>query len=43
MDIFWKWVKLIEAKLSFMSQWPDHKAISRTIPPVFKNKFSRLT
>ena len=42
-DIFWKWVKLIEAKLSFMIQWPDREAISRTVPPVFKDKFPRLT
>ena len=42
-DIFWKWVKLIEAKLSFMIQWPDRETVSRTIPPVLKRKFPRLT
>ena len=42
-DIFWKWVQLIESKLSFMIQWPDRETIRRTIPPAFKAKFPRLT
>lgn len=43
LDIFWKWVKLIDSKLSFVIQWPDRETIFRTIPPAFKAKFPRLT
>lgn len=42
-DIFWKWLDLMHAKLNFMVKWQDRENIFQTIPPVFKKHFPRLT
>lgn len=40
---FWKWLDLMHAKLRFPVKFQDREYIFQTIPPVFKNKFPRLT
>ncbi|XP_054764741.2 uncharacterized protein LOC129271400 [Lytechinus pictus] len=42
-DYFWKWLDLMHAKLGFLVKFQDRNYIFQTIPPVFKNKFPRLT
>ena len=42
-DYVWKWVDLLHAKIGFLIRWQDRKNIFRTIPPMFKSKFPRLT
>ncbi len=34
-EIFWKWINLIHAKLSFLIKWPDHDASRRTLCCIF--------
>ncbi|XP_033748592.1 uncharacterized protein LOC117333414 [Pecten maximus] len=43
LDYFWKWIDLMHAKLGFLVKWQDREIIFKTIPPVFKEKFPRLT
>ena len=40
---FWKWLDLMHAKLRIPVKFQDREYIFQTIPPVFKNKFPRLT
>ena len=42
-DIFWRWVDLMYAKLSFLIKWQDRDHIFEIIPSIFKAKFPRLT
>ena len=42
-DYFWKWIELLHSKMSFLVKWPDRDVVFKTIPPVFKAKFPRLT
>lgn len=42
-DYFWKWVNLMDTNITFLIRWQDREIIFRTIPPVFKSKFPRLT
>lgn len=42
-DHFWKWIELLHSKISFMVNWCDRDATQIAIPPVFKDKFPRLT
>nr|XP_022308967.1 uncharacterized protein LOC111114789 [Crassostrea virginica]XP_022310818.1 uncharacterized protein LOC111116122 [Crassostrea virginica] len=42
-DYFWKWMDLMHYKLKFFIRWADRDIINKTIPPVFKEKFPRLT
>lgn len=42
-DYFWKWIDMLHAKIGFFVKWQDRETIFQTIPPVFKEKFPRLT
>ena len=42
-DIFWRWTDLLYAKLKFLVKMPPRDRIFQIIPPVFKEKFPRLT
>lgn len=42
-DYFWKWIDLMHAKLGFMVKWPERDNLHTIIPPIFKEKFPRLT
>ena len=41
--IFWRWIELINSKLGFLIQWPDRGVIMKTVPPLFKEKFPKIT
>ena len=41
--IFWRWIELISNKLGFLIQWPDRGIIFKTVLPIFKDKFPRIT
>lgn len=40
---FWKWIDIMYVKLKYLIKMQDRDHIYNTIPPVFKNKFPRLT
>ena len=40
---FWKWINIMYIKLKFLIQMSGRENIFRTIPPVFKHKFPRLS
>nr|XP_047137737.1 uncharacterized protein LOC124814270 [Hydra vulgaris] len=40
---FWKWIDIMYVKLKFLIKMQDQNDIYKTIPPVFKAKFPRLT
>ena len=42
-DYFWKWVDVMYLNLNFLIKMRDRMDIYKTIPPVFKEKFPRLT
>ncbi|XP_068237241.1 uncharacterized protein [Palaemon carinicauda] len=42
-DYFWKWIDLIDAKLSFLVKFPDREILRKTLPPHFKVLYPRLT
>ena len=42
-DIFWKWIDLIQVKLHWLVQWPDSDYIHKTIPPHIKSLYPKLT
>ncbi len=42
-SIFKRWVNLLYYKLSFLIHWPDHDAGNRTLPPIFRQYFPKLT
>lgn len=42
-DTFWRWVNLLESKMSFLIKSPDREATIKTLPPAFKKDFPRLT
>lgn len=42
-DTFWNWINVMYVKLAFLIKWQDREHIYDIIPPVFKNKFPRLT
>ena len=42
-SVFWKWTDALYCHIGFLVHWPDREDIFRTIPPVFKSKFPRLT
>ncbi|XP_065664796.1 uncharacterized protein LOC136086427 [Hydra vulgaris] len=42
-DYFWKWVDVMYLNLNFLIKMQDRMDIYKTIPPVFKAKFPRLT
>ena len=41
--VFWRWIDAMSHHMAFLVHWPDRENIFRTIPPVFKTKFPRLT
>nr|XP_047141115.1 uncharacterized protein LOC124816123 [Hydra vulgaris] len=43
LDNFWKWIDIMYVKLKYLIKMQDRDHIYETIPPVFKNKFPRLT
>ena len=42
-DHFWKSIDMMYEKMKFLIKMQDRDHIYETIPPVFKNKFPRLT
>ena len=42
-DYFWKWLDIMAVKMKFLITMQSREHIFRTIPPVFKSKFPRLT
>ena len=42
-DYFWKWLNIMYTKLKFLIKMQDRDNMFKTIPPVFKSKFPRLT
>lgn len=42
-EIFWKWTDLLYHKTKFLIKYPDRENIFKTIPPVFREKYPRLT
>ncbi len=42
-EIFSKWLNLLYLKIGFLVHWPDREVIFQTVPPVFKDKYPRLT
>ena len=42
-DYFWKWIDLIDAKLSFMVKFQDREVVKRTLPQHFRHLYPRLT
>lgn len=41
--LFWDMVLIMNNKLKFLISWPDSSTVHKTIPPVFKKYFPRLT
>ena len=42
-DFFWRWIDLLYAKIGFLVRMQDRDSIFKIAPPVFKEKFPRLT
>ena len=42
-EVFWKWVETMYTNLSFLICSPDPEAVRKTLPPVFKQSYPRLT
>ncbi|XP_072043471.1 uncharacterized protein [Amphiura filiformis] len=42
-SIFWKWLDVMYTNLSFLVCSPDPEAVRRTLPPLFKKYYPRLT
>ncbi len=42
-DIFCRWLNLLHAKIGFLVHWPDRDVIFKTVPPIFRAKYPRLT
>ena len=42
-DYFWKWIDVLHDRAGFLVKWQDRENIFGIIPPLFKEKFPRLT
>ena len=42
-NYFWRWIDIMNARLTFLIHWPDRDAIDQNTPTEFRAKFPRLT